>query len=37
MTRKPPSKRAEVFGRSVPDDRIFTIVPPLPVTRDSTT
>jgi hypothetical protein len=34
MTRKEPSKRAEFFSRSVPDDRMFTIIPPLPVTRD---
>ena len=34
MTRKPPSHRAEIFNRTVPDDRMFTIIPPLPVTRD---
>jgi hypothetical protein len=34
MTRKEPSKRAEIFSRSVPDDRMFTIIPPLPITRD---
>jgi hypothetical protein len=34
VTRKPPSKRAELFSRSIPDDRMFTIIPPLPVARD---
>jgi hypothetical protein len=31
---KPKSKYGEIFSRSTTDARMFSIVPPLPVTRD---